>query len=70
MLLKTNTNYFKLNVDGTMFFDIHNEKGDLVLAASKVEKEVHDPETIELLAMPRGLQLCADLRFLQNYSRE
>lgn len=49
----------KLNVDGAMFFDHHkarigailrDNKGEIVMAASKVENEVNDPESIELLA--------------------
>lgn len=62
--------FLKLNVDGVIFFYQHkagmavilgNTKGDLVMVASKLENEVHDPITIELLAMFRGLELCASM---------
>lgn len=62
--------YLKLNVNGAMFCDLYragvgaihrDDKGDIVMAASKVENEVDDPEAIELLAMLRGLKLCANM---------
>lgn len=60
------------NVDGAMFFDLHkasvrailrDEQGNVIMAASKIENEVANLETIELLAIFRGLQLCAHLDF-------
>ncbi|KAF5478189.1 hypothetical protein F2P56_004771 [Juglans regia] len=60
----------KLNVDGAMFFDRHkagigavlrDDKGDVVLAASKIEYEVNELEDIELLAMFGGIQICANM---------
>lgn len=53
-----------------MFFSIHkavigavlrNENGEIVLAASKIKNEVHELEDIELLAIFRGLQICANM---------
>ncbi|XP_042942759.1 uncharacterized protein LOC122276939 [Carya illinoinensis] len=35
--------------------------GDVVLAASKMEDDVVDPPTFEILTMFRGLQLCANM---------
>lgn len=32
-----------------------------MIAASKVENDVNDPETIEVLATFRGLQICANM---------
>lgn len=34
---------------------LRDEKGELVMATSEVENEVNDPESIELLAILRGL---------------
>lgn len=59
--------YLKLNVDGAMFFCprnagvgvvLINERGDVILACSKMANEVANPKFIEALAMLRGLQLC------------
>lgn len=53
-----------------MFFDHHkarigailrDDKGEIVIAASKMENEVNDPKSIELLAMFKGLQLCVNM---------
>ncbi|KAG7967769.1 hypothetical protein I3843_08G116200 [Carya illinoinensis] len=60
--------YLKLNVDGATFSDyfsagvgiiLRDHNGDVVVAASKVEREVSSPEFIEAIALLRGLQLCA-----------
>ncbi|KAF5444777.1 hypothetical protein F2P56_033882 [Juglans regia] len=60
----------KLNVDGAVFQDQHragvgiilrDANGEVLLTASKKEKEVNDPAEVELLAMLRGLQLCPPL---------
>lgn len=63
--------YLKLNIDGAiLFFDQHkagvgvilrDENEDIVMAASKLENDFNDPETIEVLAMFRVLQLCANI---------
>lgn len=64
--------FVKLNVGGAIFFDncrsgigliLRYEKGDFRLAASVSEKEVQDPETIELLAILRGLQIGSRMGF-------
>lgn len=64
------TGFLKLNVDGVMFSDLHrvsvgvvlrDDKGDIVIAASKMENEVVDPEDIELLAIFKDLEPCANL---------
>lgn len=56
----SSTGYLKLNVDVAMYFDNHkaylgailkDEECDIVMTDSKVENEVNDPKTIELLAM-------------------
>lgn len=53
-----------------MFFNQHkvgvgvilkNEKRDTVMAGSKVEIEVADPGSFELLAIFRGMQLCVNM---------
>ncbi|XP_042939474.1 uncharacterized protein LOC122274504 [Carya illinoinensis] len=60
----------KLNVDGAKFNDqkkagvriiLRDFSGDVVLATSKREEEVADPSTVEILAMFRGLQICANM---------
>lgn len=57
--------YFKLNVDGALFFDLQeagvgvilrDSKGDEIMAASLLENEVSNLESIESLATLRGLQ--------------
>ncbi|XP_035540282.1 uncharacterized protein LOC108983774 [Juglans regia] len=64
--------FLKLNVDGAMFLNlrkagvgvvVRDNKGKLVMAASKMGNEVDDPTTIELMALLRGLQLCVHLGF-------
>lgn len=62
--------FVKLNVDGAIFFNpqkvgigaiFRDNKGDIIMAASLIENKVPNLETIETLAIPRGLQLCAHL---------
>ncbi|KAG6693248.1 hypothetical protein I3842_10G159900, partial [Carya illinoinensis] len=57
----------KLNVDGATFSDsfsagvgviLRDHNGDVVVAASKVEREVSSAVFIEAIALLRGLQLC------------
>lgn len=50
----------KLNVDDTNFSDqkIVSVGGSVLMATSKIEKEVSGQEEIELFTMFRGLQLC------------
>ncbi|CAI9778901.1 unnamed protein product [Fraxinus pennsylvanica] len=57
--------FLKLNVDGAIFHHLHkagvgsvlrDQEGKVLMAASKGEREVADPETIEFLAVLRGLQ--------------
>ncbi|KAF5454638.1 hypothetical protein F2P56_024287 [Juglans regia] len=64
--------FLKLNVDEAVFSDVRkaglgvvlrDDKGKLVMAASKIENEVENPSTIELLALLRGLQLIVHLGF-------
>ncbi|KAF5476857.1 hypothetical protein F2P56_003549 [Juglans regia] len=64
--------FLKLNVDGVVFLDVRkagmgvvlrDDKGKLVMAASKIENAVENPSTIELLALLRGLQLIVHLGF-------
>ncbi|KAF5455283.1 hypothetical protein F2P56_024878 [Juglans regia] len=64
--------FLKLNVDGVVFSDVRkagvgvvlrDDKGKLVMATSKIENEVDNPSTIELLALLRGLQLVVYLGF-------
>ncbi|XP_042965942.1 uncharacterized protein LOC122299620 [Carya illinoinensis] len=59
--------FLKLNVDGALFFDqkkagigavLRDGRGEVILAASKMECYIEEPETIELVAILRGLQLC------------
>lgn len=47
--------FFKLNVDGAILRD---EKCDVIMTASKVENEVANHETIELLSMFGTFQFC------------
>ncbi|CAI9762880.1 unnamed protein product [Fraxinus pennsylvanica] len=58
--------FLKLNVDGATFHHLHeagvgivlrDQTGTVLMAASKGEWEVADPEMIEFLAVLRGLQL-------------
>ncbi|XP_035551024.1 uncharacterized protein LOC118349636 [Juglans regia] len=62
------TDVLKLNIDGAMFVDLRrtgvgfllrDAKGELIVATSKAEFDVENLETIELLAVFRGIQLCA-----------
>ncbi|XP_041011437.1 uncharacterized protein LOC121255225 [Juglans microcarpa x Juglans regia] len=64
--------FLKLNVDGAMFSYLRkagvgvvrrDNKGKLVMAASKMRNEVEDPATIKLLDLLRGLQPCVHLGF-------
>ncbi|XP_040989052.1 uncharacterized protein LOC121236684 [Juglans microcarpa x Juglans regia] len=64
------SNWLKLNVDGAVFDEINKAgvglvlrdgKGNVMLAASKIEYEVSDAQAIELLAIFRALQLCANM---------
>ncbi|XP_042950144.1 uncharacterized protein LOC122282259 [Carya illinoinensis] len=59
--------FLKLNIDGALFFDqkkagigavLRDGRGEVILAASKMECYIEEPETIELVAILRGLQLC------------
>ncbi|CAI9773285.1 unnamed protein product [Fraxinus pennsylvanica] len=59
------TGFLKLNVDGAIFHHLHKagvgsvlrgQEGKVLMAASKGEREVANPETIEFLAVLRGLQ--------------
>lgn len=61
---------YKLNVDGAIFYNqkkagvgiiLRDSSGNVVLVANKKEEEVPDPSTIEILAMFRGLQICANI---------
>ncbi|KAF5464524.1 hypothetical protein F2P56_014597 [Juglans regia] len=70
--------FFKFNVDGVIFADVRkagvgrvlqDDKGRVVMVASKLEDEVEDVATIELLTLLRGLQLCIPLG-LQKLSIE
>lgn len=60
----------KLNIDGAIFHDhcslgvgmvLQDEGGRVIFTASKPEHEVDGPMEIELLAVPRGLQICFPL---------
>ncbi|XP_041004081.1 uncharacterized protein LOC121249435 [Juglans microcarpa x Juglans regia] len=62
----------KLIVDGAVFLYVRkvgvgvvlrDDKGKLVMPASKIENEVENPSTIELVALLRGLQLIVHLGF-------
>ncbi|XP_042939486.1 uncharacterized protein LOC122274515 [Carya illinoinensis] len=62
--------FYKLNVDAALFFDLkkagvggvlRDERGEMVLAMSKAEHELHDPESVELVAILRGLQFILQL---------
>ncbi|KAF5475196.1 hypothetical protein F2P56_007026 [Juglans regia] len=64
------TGFFKLNVDGVIFFDyqkagvgvvVRDENGQVVMTVSKSEHEVIEAESVELLAMFRGLQFSSQL---------
>ncbi|XP_042988680.1 uncharacterized protein LOC122316211 [Carya illinoinensis] len=59
--------FLKLNIDGTTFPDhsvagigvvLRDHNGVVVVACSKVEKEVSSAEFIEAIVLLRGLQLC------------
>ncbi|KAG2689699.1 hypothetical protein I3760_09G151600 [Carya illinoinensis] len=56
--------FCKLNVDTALFFYLkkagvgvvlRDGKGEVIMAVSKAEDELHDPESVELLAMSWGL---------------
>ncbi|XP_022841874.1 uncharacterized protein LOC111365549 [Olea europaea var. sylvestris] len=64
------TNALKLNTDGALFFDsnkaglgiiLHDHDGEIILAASRPENSLLEPEHIEAAALVRGLQLCLNL---------
>ncbi|KAF5470755.1 hypothetical protein F2P56_011246 [Juglans regia] len=59
--------FLKLNVDGTTFHDQHtigigvlswDQNGDVLVACSKLERDVVSSEFIEAISMLRGLQIC------------
>ncbi|KAF5477637.1 hypothetical protein F2P56_004257 [Juglans regia] len=59
--------YLKLNVDGATFYEQHTSRvgvilrdhnGDILVACSKVERDVVSSKFIQAIAMFRGLQLC------------
>ncbi|XP_042983363.1 uncharacterized protein LOC122312776 [Carya illinoinensis] len=59
--------FLKLNIDGATFPEysvagigvvLRDQQGEVVVACSKVEKEVSSAEFIEAVAFLRGLQLC------------
>ncbi|XP_042974784.1 uncharacterized protein LOC122306423 [Carya illinoinensis] len=61
------SDFLKLNIDGATFPELsvagvgvvlRNHKGEVIVACSKVEKEVSSAEFIEAVALLRGLQLC------------
>ncbi|XP_042950304.1 uncharacterized protein LOC122282418 [Carya illinoinensis] len=58
-------NWFKLNVDGALFFYcnktgigaiLRNSFGDVIMALSKVEEEFLEPKNVEAMVVLRGLQ--------------
>ncbi|XP_042985441.1 uncharacterized protein LOC122314103 [Carya illinoinensis] len=60
--------FLKLNVDGAMLYDqqkagvgviLRDDKGEVLVACSKLEKEMISSEFIEATAMLRGLHFCA-----------
>lgn len=70
MLAATPENFFKLNIDGALFFDCQearigailcNDRGEVIMAATIKEKALFQPKTIECLAILRGLQQCIPL---------
>lgn len=63
-------NVYKLNIDGSIFFDIQEVgigvilrdiKGNAVMVVSKKEKALVQLENIKSLAILRGLQFCLQL---------
>lgn len=64
--------YYKLNVDGALFFDHHttgirailrNNMGNVIWVATIRENHINQLEIVECLAILRGLQLCLHLGF-------
>ncbi|XP_041016296.1 uncharacterized protein LOC121258801 [Juglans microcarpa x Juglans regia] len=64
------TSFFKLNVDGALFYDnqkagvgavVRDDHGQVIMAVSKTEPEVSKAESVELLAMLRGLQFSSQM---------
>ncbi|XP_035544562.1 uncharacterized protein LOC118347968 [Juglans regia] len=62
--------WFKLNVDGTLFFDynktgiraiLYNACGDVIMALSKVEDEFLELENVKAMVVLRGLQFCLQI---------
>ncbi|XP_041004026.1 uncharacterized protein LOC121249385 [Juglans microcarpa x Juglans regia] len=62
--------FCKLNVYAALFFNLQkagvgavlrDEKGNVLMAVSKSEHELHEPASVELLAMLRGLQFSLHL---------
>ncbi|XP_042964737.1 uncharacterized protein LOC122298961 [Carya illinoinensis] len=60
----------KLNIDGAIFSDAHkagigailgDSIGQVLMAVSKIEVDVEEPETVELLAVFRGMKLCVSM---------
>ncbi|XP_042973002.1 uncharacterized protein LOC122304804 [Carya illinoinensis] len=64
------TGFCKINVDAALFFDLRkvgvgavvsDERGNMLMAVNKVEHELNEPESVETLAMLRGLQFILHL---------
>ncbi|XP_042977409.1 uncharacterized protein LOC122308235 [Carya illinoinensis] len=62
--------FYKLNVDAALFFYLkkvrvgavlRDGKREMVMAVSKAENELHDPESMELIVMLRRLQFILQL---------
>ncbi|CAI9785388.1 unnamed protein product [Fraxinus pennsylvanica] len=63
-------NFLKLNVDGATFKELdkagigavlRDHSGQVIMAMSKIENSVEESEVIELLAIFRGMQFCANM---------
>ncbi|KAF5451891.1 hypothetical protein F2P56_026950 [Juglans regia] len=61
------TDWFKLNCDGSLFFDqnktgigaiLRDFYGSIIMALSRGEEEFLEPEIVEATAVLRGLQFC------------